>query len=183
MKHEQLGKSGTVRRVLDDAQLDMAFLADAGVGTWPARVLLGHVADCELVFSHRMRRTAAEDNPVLGVFDEDAFVDQNLYGLQRGEGERGPEFASPGASIAVTHVIRQWTGDWLRSLEPGTWERLALHPEAGPESLKKLAAKAVWHLEHHARFLTLKLDRMLGPIAREGCCGGGGKSGSCGCKG
>lgn len=168
---------------LDDAQLDMAFLADAGVGTWPIRVLLGHIADCELVYTHRMRRTVAEENPVLAVFDEQAMVDQNLYGLRREPGEKAPEYSSAGASIAVVHVTRMWTADWLRTLEPQAWTRKALHPENGPESVKRMVAKAVWHIEHHARFLTRKLDRMVGPVTSEGCCGGGGKSGGCGCKG
>ena len=170
---------------LDEAQLDTAFLADAGVGTWPIRVLLGHIADCELAYTHRMRRTVAEENPVLAVFDEQAMVDQNLYGLRREPGEPAPEFSSSGASIAMTHVTRMWTADWLRTLEPQAWERKALHPENGPESVKKMVAKAVWHIEHHARFLTKKLDLMVGPVASGGCCGGGsgGSGGGCGCKG
>src|ERR1044071_1538478 len=44
---------------LKDAQLDSAFLPSAGVGRWPVRVLLGHLADAELAVAHRMRRTVA----------------------------------------------------------------------------------------------------------------------------
>jgi hypothetical protein len=128
-----------------------------------------------------MRRTVAELNPVLAVFDENAFIDQNLYGLTRPKGEHAPEYSSSGATIAVTHVIRQWTGDWLRSLEPAAWERTALHPERGPETVKRMVSMATWHLEHHARFLARKLDRICGPVEASGCCGGGGKSGGCGC--
>src|SRR5262245_33171220 len=64
---------------LSDAQLDTAFLPDAGVGRWSVRVLMGHLADAELVFTHRMRRAVAEDHPVLGVMDENAFIDSGLY--------------------------------------------------------------------------------------------------------
>src|SRR5690606_14258592 len=65
------------RRVvkLTDEQLDQAWLPEAGVGRWPARVLLGHLADAELVFVHRLRRAVAEENPVLSVWEENAFVD------------------------------------------------------------------------------------------------------------
>jgi hypothetical protein len=174
------------RRVFEvtDEQLDMAFLADAGVGTWPLRVVLGHIADCELVYTHRMRRTAAEERPVLAVFDENALVDQNMYGLPvPGKNTPTPEFAGVGAMVAVTHVMRQWTGDWLRTLTSEQWERVALHPERGAESIKRMAAMATWHLEHHARFVNKKLDRLLGPAPAQeaGCCGGSG-GGGCGCR-
>jgi hypothetical protein len=43
-----------------------------------------------------------------------------------------------------------------------------------------MIASSTWHLEHHAKFLTRKLDRMLGPVqpapARKGGCSSG-----CGC--
>ena len=64
---------------LSDEQMDMAFLPDAGVGRWPVRVLVGHLADAELAFIHRMRRAVAEENPVLAVWDENAFIDAGLY--------------------------------------------------------------------------------------------------------
>src|SRR5690349_5193302 len=64
---------------LSDEQMDAAFLPDAGVGLWPVRVLVGHVADAELSFAHRMRRAVAEDSPVLAAWDENAFIDSGLY--------------------------------------------------------------------------------------------------------
>ena len=65
---------------LTDEQADTAFLPDAGVGRWPVRVLLGHLADAELVYTYRVRRTIAEDAPVLALWDENAFVDGGIYG-------------------------------------------------------------------------------------------------------
>ena len=49
------------RRVfwLNASDIDTAFLPDAGVGRWPIRVLLGHLADAEMLFVHRMRKVAA----------------------------------------------------------------------------------------------------------------------------
>lgn len=179
------------RRVfrLTEDQLNMAFLPDAGVGRWPVRVLLGHLADADLAFVHRMRRAFAETNPVLAVWDEDAFVDSGIYGGSE------PKASSPEASqarvnhalggfIATIHTLRQWSGAWLQTLTEEQLDRKALHPESGPISIRTIMAKSTWHLEHHNRFLSLKLNRMLGEAAEEdeqpssGCCGGG-----CACKG
>src|SRR4051812_9575035 len=112
---------------LTEEQLDTAFLADAGVGQWPVRVLIGHLADAELVFSHRMRRVVGEDRPVLGVFDENSFIDSQIYGNGQKKYAQDPEadharvMSALGGPLAVVHTLRQWTGQWLLTLSPQQW--------------------------------------------------------------
>jgi len=172
---------------LNAEQFNMAFLPDAAVGRWPVRVLLGHVTDGELAFVHRMRRAFAEENPVLAVWDEDAFIDANIYGNPDEERGLTPEAAQArvhhvaGGFVATLHTLRQWHGGWLETLTDEQFQRRAMHPERGAQTIKRILAYATWHVEHHARFLRLKLDRMLGPdVAPKagGCCGG-----SCACSG
>jgi hypothetical protein len=177
---------------LSDEQMDQAFLpeasADAGVnlGRWPVRVLVGHLADAELAYTHRMRRAVAEDQPLLGVWDENAFIDAGLYADGR---------QPVAAFVAVIHTLRRWTAEWLLTLAPGQMDRQALHPERGPESVRDMLVIATWHFEHHGRYLNAKIGRLLGPApehpprqegkAGGGCCGGGGGcgGGGCGCGG
>jgi hypothetical protein len=174
------------RRVFDltEEQLDAAFLPDAAVGQWPVRVLLGHLADAELVFSHRMRRIIGEDKPVLGLFDENSFIDSMIYGNGPKKYAADPEadharvMSALGGPLAVVHTLRQWTGQWLLTLAPDQWKRIALHPEKGEQSVKRILAYSTWHLEHHAKFLTQKLDKVLGPAPAET---GGGCGHGCGC--
>lgn len=154
------------RRVfeLNDAQLDTAFRPEAGVGNWPIRVLLGHIADVELLYSSRMRRLVGEDHPVLSLWDEQAFIDAGMY--------RGPIADVPGVLrspppiggfVAVTHTVRRWTAEWLAALEEQAWERTGLHPVNGEQSVRDIAVQATWHLEHHAWYLNRKVERFLGP--------------------
>jgi len=171
-----LGIERCDRRVmsLDDGQLDTAFLPEANVGRWPVRVLLGHLADAELVFVHRMRRAVAEDHPLLAVFDEQAFIDAGLYGSAPSPapgGAAGPTAPPPpiGAFIATIHTLRKWTSEWLGSLSSRQWERGALHPERGPLTVRKIAEYDTWHLEHHVWYLNRKVARFLGePEERTG---------------
>lgn len=160
------------RRIFDftDDQLDLAFLPEAGVGLWPVRVLLGHLADAELLYVHRMRRSIGEDNPVLAVWDENAAIDAGLY--------HGP--GKPiGAFVAAVHTLRRWTGEWLGTLSPEQFQRRAMHPQRGEMSVRKMLQDLTWHLEHHARVLNAKVERMLGPDAapKDKGCGPG-----CGCR-
>ncbi|MCW5765391.1 MAG: DinB family protein [Phycisphaeraceae bacterium] len=148
----------TVR--LTDEQLDTAFLPDAGVGRWPCRVLLGHLADAELAFVHRMRRIIGEDGPVFSTWDENTFIDHGLYGTPT-TGARHPV----GAFLAAIHTLRQWTGPWLATLTPEQFQRTGLHPQNGAQSLRAILEYDTWHLEHHAWYLNRKVARLLGPAA------------------
>ncbi len=151
------------RRVvtLADDQLDTAFLPEAGVGRWPCRILLGHLADAELANSHRIRRTIGEDYPVFSVWDENAFIDAGLYG---GASAPGPRFPI-GGFLASMHTLRQWTGEFLATLPDSAWSRRAMHPVKGELSLRDQVELNIWHLEHHGWWLNRKVVKMLGPAA------------------
>jgi hypothetical protein len=127
-----------------------------------------------------MRKIVAEDNPMLTEWDEQAFVDQNLYGV--GQGMAGGGVV--GAFVAAIHVLRQWTGMWLASLSDAQLARTGMHPSRGPQSVREIAALYTWHLENHAAFVNAKVERFLGPEApaqapkaQAGSCGSG-----CGCR-
>ncbi|MGD9688200.1 MAG: DinB family protein [Phycisphaerales bacterium] len=142
---------------LSDAQLDRGFAAGDGVGLWSCRVLLGHLADAELSFVHRLRRVAAEDAPVFSVWDENAFIESGLYG----RGEDGRRFPI-GAFVAAIHTLRQWTSEWLGTLSDEQWARRGLHPQRGEQTLRTILEYATWHVEHHAWYLHRKLAILTG---------------------
>lgn len=152
------------RRLLDlsDEQADTFFRPEAGVGRWSCRVLMGHLADAELVFVHRMRRAVAEERPVLAVWDENAFIDSGLYGdtpPPHGKGGRDRPIAG---FVAVVHTLRVWHSEWLRTLDEESWKRTALHPERGEQSVRLILTYAAWHLENHVWYLKKKIAHFLG---------------------
>jgi len=137
-----------------------------------------------------MRRVVAEENPVFAEWDEDAFVDSNLYGnvhegyADDAEADHARVMNALGGPMAVIHTNRQWAGQWMLSLEESAWSRSGMHPVRGVMTLRDILVSYIWHLEHHAKFLENKLDLILGPAAVEEasgeCCGGAEKSGGCG---
>ncbi|QYK48466.1 MAG: DinB family protein [Phycisphaeraceae bacterium] len=175
----RMGSETIDKRVFQLApeQVDQAFLPEAGVGRWPIRVLLGHVADAELVYIHRARRVVGEDNPVFSVWDENSFIDNGLYRHQRLPGHPSPMC---GGHVAMLHTIRLWGAEWLDTLADGHWMRQGMHPEYGALRVRDIVSMAVWHLEHHARFLNMKIEKFLGPSPAQQTPRGGCGSG-CGC--
>ncbi len=148
---------------LTDEQLDMAFLADAGVGKWPVRVVLGHLAETEVVQTHRIRRTLVEERPIPSTWDEQVFVDSGIYGGGIRPGFGGGAIAPPiGAFVAAVHTLRQWTAATLELVPEAALDRVAMHPEFGELRVREMVAFEVWHFEHHARFVNAKITRILG---------------------
>ncbi|MEM1072055.1 MAG: DinB family protein [Planctomycetota bacterium] len=155
------------RRVfdLDDDQLDRAWLPSAGVGRWPVRVLLGHLADAEVAFTHRLRRVVAEPGCEVRSWDQQAFIDAGHYGVVAMAEGAQPVAMPIGAAVGTVHTLRAWCGPWLRALPAQAWSRAGLHEERGPLTLVDLLAFDVWHLERHAFFCNAKIDALLGPEA------------------
>lgn len=164
---------------LSQEQVAQAWMEPAGVGVWPIRVLIGHLADAELVLSHRIRRVLAEDNPELALWDEHAFIDGGLYGCTDGSTLLPPM----GGDLAMIHTTRNWLCALLMQLDEQHWQRVGMHPEKGPVSVREIANQNCWHFEHHAWFLNAKIEKLLGPAPIPEACdeGGCGKPG-CGCR-
>ncbi|MFK7758760.1 MAG: DinB family protein [Phycisphaerales bacterium] len=144
---------------LTDDQLNQAWLPEANTGLWPIRVVLGHLADVEMVFATRIRKIFAEDNPILAIFDEHAFVDSAIYGCTEGSSMQPPI----GGDVAAIHTLRSWLIAFLYQLEDQHWERTGMHPDHGPISIHTLAVYNCWHLERHAWFINAKTEKLLGP--------------------
>ena len=163
---------------LSGEQVSEAWVDTAGVGTWPIRVLVGHLADAEMVLSHRIRRILAEDHPKLALWDEHAFIDGGMYGCTEGSTLQPPM----GGDLAMIHTTRNWLCALLMQLDESHWDRQGLHPDKGPITVREIANQNCWHLEHHAWFLNAKIEKLLGPAPMPEPCGGGGcGKPSCGC--
>jgi len=155
---------------LTDDQLDQAWTPDANTGLWPIRVVLGHLADVEMVFATRIRKIYAEESPTLQLFDEHAFVDSAIYGCTQGSTMSPPI----GGDIAAIHTLRSWLIAFLYQLEESDWKRTGLHPDHGPVSIQTLAVYNCWHLERHAWFINAKAEKLLGPRPVPEACDSGG---------
>ena len=111
-------------------------------GKWSMREILIHLSDCETVHLDRLRRLAAENNPMLMAFDQDRWASALLYqrrdlSLARAQYEAG----------------RRQVMELARILAPEIDSRVGTHSEAGTRSFG-------WVLEHVAIHNTHHLDQI-----------------------
>lgn len=168
---------------LDDERLETEFEPAQEAGTWSCRTLLGHLTDADLVFATRMRRTVAEERPMLTLFDEHAFLRSGIYEPtpQQIPGSLAGPVVPAGGYVAMLHTLRRWSGQWLATLPEQAFDRTALHPERGEVTLRRLVEYATRHVEHHAWFLRRKLDLLCGPEDQQATSSGCGPG--CRCSG
>jgi len=109
-------------------------------GKWSILEVLGHVADIEIVYAHRLRQMLADSQPTI------AHIDQNAWAQHLGYLETpAPEL------IAVYGLIRLHTLRLLRRLKPGDLEKGAFHPELDrqftvAELIERIAKHGASHL-------------------------------------
>lgn len=111
-------------------------------GKWTARVILCHLADCEIAFAFRIRQALAEDQHVIQPFDQDAWA--HSYG--------NPSFHAQTA-LQVFSDLRGWNIVLLDSLGPDAFNRRLRHPQRGEMTFQTLIDTIAGHDLNHLRQL------------------------------
>lgn len=115
-------------------------------GKWSVLQVVAHLLDAEIVHSHRTRRIAAEKDPVIEAYDQDAWV---------------REFDHANADLGVTlHALSALRMANLRHwsrLTPEQLERAGTHKERGRETAAHYLKLAAGHDLVHRR----QVERIL----------------------
>ncbi len=117
---------------------------------WSILEVVCHLADYETIYSDRMKRVLAEDNPTLPA----ALPEDYAGALHYTERDLNEE-------LAVIRSVRQQTVRLLRLLELDCFQRTGVHTEDGPLTLESLLERIVEHIPHHLRFIDEKVALLL----------------------
>ena len=109
-------------------------------GKWSIAAVLEHLADAELVFGYRLRQVLTLDAPRLESFDQDAWAARCRY-----------DAADPDESLATLALLRARHLRLWHRLSPTDWDRIGVHGDRGPESLRDLARVVAGHDLFHRR--------------------------------
>jgi len=121
-------------RSLEAAALD----ASPERGKWSIRQVLTHLADCELVFSFRLRQAVAEPHHTVQPFDQDRWaVHYDAYDAQ--------------TALETFTAVRRWNILFLSALPPETFARGVTHPERGTMTLQVVVETMAGHDRNHVK--------------------------------
>ena len=107
-------------------------------GGWSARQVVHHLADCHMCIFVRFKLALTRHEPEITSFDEDVWA-------------RSPDaHAAPiePSLLILEGLHARWTC-LLDSLVPVDFDRLVIHPEAGPQTLDRMLQYYAWHGTHH----------------------------------
>ena len=105
-------------------------------GKWSAREIVAHLADCEMVFSFRLRQTLSSDGPVIQPFDQGVWAERYA----------GYDLAS---GMALFCAAREWNRLLLRHMTDAEWGRVVTHPERGVMTLRTIVETMAGHDLNH----------------------------------
>lgn len=117
---------------LSAAQIDRA----PAPGKWSIREIAAHLADCELVFSFRLRQTLSQEHALISPFDQDAWATR--YAAY--------DFDS---ALALFKASRNWNLRLLTTVSEEDRHHPTTHPERGTMTFWTLVETMAGHDINH----------------------------------
>ncbi len=114
----------------------------AAPGVWSVMQLVVHLIDSDMAASHRMRRMAAEELPLLIAYDHDAFMTELDY-----------THTDLAEALDLFELNRRFTARWLRTLDVARMTRAGIHSARGLITMNEILEMYSWHVDHHLAFV------------------------------
>ena len=114
-------------------------------GRWSTLEVVCHLVDSEVAWTHRMKRTIAEDKPLLIGYDETRLAE--LLGYQDRELDD---------ELELVDRLRTQMTKILKSLPADAWGRQGIHNERGLVSLEEMLQIETEHVSHHLTHIEAK---------------------------
>jgi len=116
-------------------------------GKWTGRQMLAHIVDTEAVINERLRRFAAEAQPLVLPFDPDRWT---------------ATFRADRRDLALLErrfrAAREDSLEFLDHLSEEDWARVGVHAVRGQLTITQVAAHADWHARHHLPQVQAAID-------------------------
>lgn len=109
-------------------------------GSWSARMILAHMADCEIAFAFRFRQCLAEDHHVIQPFEQDRW---NALLPDRPAAD----------SLRAFAALRESDIALVRSADATTMNKPITHPERGRMTFRTVVETAGGHDLNHLKQL------------------------------
>jgi hypothetical protein len=112
-------------------------------GAWNAREIVAHLADCEQVFSFRLRQALAEDHPTLQPFDQDRWATRYAN-------------CDTTSALSLFAASRNWNMLLIHGASDADRMRGVTHPERGTMTFWTIVETMAGHDINHL----LQIERL-----------------------
>jgi hypothetical protein len=110
---------------------------------WSICKIVSHLADCEIVFSFRLRQALSEDHHIIQPFDQDHWAERyTMCGFE--------------PALALFEATRNWNLRLLSTVSEQDRRRLVTHPERGTMTFWTLVETMSGHDNNHL----LQIERL-----------------------
>jgi len=145
-----------LRRAIDGLTRDELLWAPPPtleIGRWSIQQVTFHLMDDELIWTDRMKRVIAEDNPRILNYDESKFATK-LY----------CEEEDARVAAEILDMNRRQFAIILRNLPPSAFSRTGDHNDIGIFSLEQAVNWTAEHLDHHVYYISMKRQKLGKPL-------------------
>ena len=118
-------------------------------GKWSVREVICHIADYEPIYTDRMKRVIAENEPTILGGDATAFTARLAYGSR-----------DVAEELALIELTRKQVVHILRALRAEDFQRRGIHAQRGPMTLEAILERVTSHIPHHVRLIEEKRKAM-----------------------
>lgn len=122
-------------------------------GTWSIRQIVVHLLESDLAATHRMRRIAAEDKPLIIAYDETAMARTLRY-----------DQVDPALAGELFALNRRFAAQWLRTAPDESFSRAGIHNQRGLVTLADMVGMYIRHVDDHMVHLRRKRDLLGKPL-------------------
>jgi hypothetical protein len=120
------------------SETEMHFIPE--IGEWSIHEIVIHLADSEAGAYWRLRKTLAEKEATLPVYDQEAWMHNLSYRIQDRR-----------LAMQLFAALRASSAALLRLVPEHAWERTSIHPENGEMSVYDLFTLYVDHSNTHLK--------------------------------
>jgi len=107
---------------------------------WSVRQIVSHLADNEAVTVMRLRLIAAEDNPAMSAFDQEAWAKNLDYGRRK-----------ISQALETFRRLRTENYELVKDLPEEAFSRTGMHAERGKITLLDVVRYNAQHVESHVK--------------------------------
>ncbi|MGH9739503.1 MAG: DinB family protein [Candidatus Acidiferrales bacterium] len=107
-------------------------------GKWSIAQIVAHLADAEVALGWRMRMVVSQPGEPIQPFDQDAWAAAMRY-----------EKRDPRKSREQYRSLREANVALLKSLTPDDWQKSAMHPERGEQTVRTIVEMTAGHDLNH----------------------------------